>query len=376
MSRRREVVVVGAGVMGSSTAWWLARAGVDVLLLERFAAGHDRGSSHGAARVFRLAYADPLYAGLARHALGPWRELEDEADERLLTPTGGIDHGDAEPLDRIAGALSQIGAPFEYLSEQQVSERWAGLRIDGTAFFQPDAGVIAADATVAALQRCAAIRGAETRFEEPAREIRPRSEEVIVTTERDEVRAGVVVVTAGAWLAKLVDGVVRLPRLTITQEQPAYFAPRAADLPWPVFIHRTRPGISGGATLGGLPVYGLPTPGHGVKVGEHGTGPVVDPDQRTDPDPAGIERLARYVERWLPGLDPSPRSVISCLYTTTPDEHFVLGRTGRIVVGSPCSGHGFKFAPALGRTLSELALGRGEPPAVWATVGRGARSSF
>jgi sarcosine oxidase len=136
-----------------------------------------------------------------------------------------------------------------------------------------------------------------------------------------------------------------------------------------VFIHRTRPGTSGGATLGGLPAYGLPTPGEGVKVGEHGTGPEVDPDRQTEPDPAGIERLKRYVERWLPGLDPSPRSVETCLYTTTPDEHFVVGRSGRIVVGSPCSGHGFKFAPVVGRMLSELALGRGNPaPTAWASV--------
>ncbi len=366
MARRREVVVVGAGVMGSATACALARGGIDVVALEQFSAGHDRGSSHGASRIFRLAYEDPLYAGFARTALEGWRALEEEAGEVLLTRTGGIDHGDREPLDQIAGALSSISVPFEFVSTVDAAARWPGFRIESDVLFQSDAGVIHADAAVAALQRCAAARGAELRFAEPVVTLESREDSVVVGTDREEIHADVVVLTAGAWLPGLAGGSVSLPPLRITQEQPAYFNARDGDLAWPVFIHRFGPGAE--RPLEGVAAYGLPTPGHGVKIGEHGTGPRVDPDHRVDPERAGIDRLCRYVERWLPGLDPRPRELISCLYTTAPDEHFAVGRVGRVVVGSPCSGHGFKFAPAIGELLGELALGRGEVPAPWATI--------
>src|SRR5437867_2218295 len=142
MVRRRGFVVVGAGVMGSATAWSLARRGVDVVAVERFAAGHDRGSSHGASRIFRLAYDDELYARLARTALDGWRALEDESDEALLTRVGGIDHGDRAVLDQIASALSTISAPFEFLSAADAGDRWPGLRLEAEVLYQADAGVL------------------------------------------------------------------------------------------------------------------------------------------------------------------------------------------------------------------------------------------
>ena len=353
--------------MGSATAWALARRGVDTVLLERFPAGHDHGSSHGASRVFRLAYPIELYAALARTALPGWRALETEAGTSLLTRTGAIDLGDPKPIEDIAGVLRAIDAPFEFLSPRDASARWPGTRIESDVLYHPDGGVLAADACVAAFQRCARERGAELLFEHAVQRIRPRNDEVVVETERAEISAEVVVVTAGAWVAPLLEGIIRLPLLRITQEQPAYFRPRDPATDWPVFIHRHPPG-TGPTQLEGMGAYGLPSPGEGMKVGEHGTGPVVDPDRRPDPDPAGIERVSRYVERWLPGLDPEPVSIISCLYTTTPDDHFAIGRIGRVVVGSPCSGHGFKFAPALGDLLADLAGGKGEVPAPWATV--------
>ncbi|MFY9587420.1 MAG: FAD-dependent oxidoreductase, partial [Actinomycetota bacterium] len=192
----------------------------------------------------------------------------------------------------------------------------------------------------------------------------PRDDGVVVATEGDEIEAGVVVLTAGSWLPKLAAGLVALPPLRVTQEQPAYFAPRDDKAAWPIFVHR----LTAGEALEGVAAYGLPTPGHGLKVGEHGTGSEVDPDRRTDPDPGGLTRLSRYVERWLPGLDPEPRELISCLYTTAPGEHFVAGQVGRLVVGSPCSGHGFKFAPAMGDLLADVALAGARIPVMWGTV--------
>lgn len=367
MARRRGVVVVGAGVMGSAAAWALARRGVAVTLIERFEAGHDRGSSHGASRVFRLAYPAPLYSALARTALAGWRAIEEEAATQLLTRTGGIDLGDPGPLDGIASVLRSIEAPFEFLSAADASTRWPGMRIEGEVLYQPDSGVLDADACVAAFQQRAAAHDAELRFNEQVIALRPHPGHVGVETSTQEIDADIVVVTAGAWVTSLLDGIARLPPLRITQEQPAYFRPLDPDAEWPVFIHRSAPG-TGPTQLEGMGAYGLHTPGHGMKVGEHGTGPIVDPDQRPEPDQAGVARLRRYVERWLPGLDPEPASVISCLYTTTPDDHFAIGRVGRVVVGSPCSGHGFKFAPAIGELLAGVATGTQDVPAPWATV--------
>ncbi len=367
MARRREVVVIGAGVMGSATAWALTRRGVDTVLLEQFAVGHDRGSSHGASRVFRLGYPITLYAALARTALAGWRSIEAEAGKTLLTRTGAIDLGDLQPIENIAAALRAIEAQFELLPAKEASARWRGMRIESDVLYQPDGGVLNADACVAAFQRCASERGAELLFQQAVRMIQPRDDAMVVETEGSTIEAGVVVVTAGAWVGPLLAGIVRLPPLRITQEQPAYFRPRDTGIDWPVFIHRLPPG-TGPTQLEGMGAYGLPTAGEGIKVGEHGTGPEVDPDLRPAPDPAGIDRVSRYVEQWLPGLNPDPAAIISCLYTTTPDDHFSIGRVGRVVVGSPCSGHGFKFAPAIGDLLAELATGRGDVPGPWATV--------
>jgi sarcosine oxidase len=132
----------------------------------------------------------------------------------------------------------------------------------------------------------------------------------------------------------------------VTQESAFHFAPRG-DLAWPSFIHH-------GATF----VYGLETPGEGVKVAEHHAGPVVAADARDGViDPMSRRRVCEFVGQWLPGLDPVPRSGLTCLYTSTPDEVFVLDRAGPVIVASPCSGHGFKFAPLVGRLVADLADG-------------------
>jgi sarcosine oxidase len=163
----------------------------------------------------------------------------------------------------------------------------------------------------------------------------------------------VVVATAGAWLPDLIGGIVPLPPLKVTQEQVFHF-PAASTAPgvetsWPSFIHHRSPYI-----------YGLESPGEGVKVAEHHTGAEVHPDRRSfEIDPAGAERVRDYVATWLPGLEPAPASATTCLYTTTPTEDFHITREGAIVVVSACSGHGFKFMPLVGKMAAELATAKG-----------------
>jgi sarcosine oxidase len=140
-----------------------------------------------------------------------------------------------------------------------------------------------------------------------------------------------------------------LPPLQVTQEQVLHFAPLDGDIVWPSFIHHIEPTR-----------YGLHTPGEGLKVGGHHDGPVTSGDDRSfELDPTRIDAIRSYVRSWLPGVADVPQFGTTCLYTTTPDESFVVERHGPIVVGSPCSGHGFKFAPLIGRRLADLATMQG-----------------
>jgi sarcosine oxidase len=347
-----DVVVVGAGAMGSAAAWCLVREGQSVVLLERFEAGHVRGSSHGRSRIFRLAYPDPFYVELAQRALPLWREFEGDAGEPLLTTTGGVDHGPAQSVGLVAEALAGAGAAHETMSSDEATERWPGMRFGESVLFQPDAGCCNADATVRALQRRAAELGADVRFDVGEVTIVPSSDGVTVRTAiGDEFRAPVSVVATGAWAGSTMHPLVALPPLTVTREQVFYFTPRLAEARWPSFIHHRTPFI-----------YGLDTPGHGVKVAEHHSGAVTDPDDRSfDVDADGQERVTRYVDEWFPGLHPQPAGAETCLYTTTPTEDFVVDRVGPLVVAAGFSGHGFKFVPLIGRLLADMALGRPGP---------------
>ena len=348
---RCDVVVVGGGAMGSAAAWCLARDGRGVALLERFDAGHKRGSSHGRSRIFRLAYPDPFYVELAQRALPLWRELEDDAGEALLTTTGGVDHGPAESVRGVAEALAARGASHELMDARAAADRWPGMRFGNAVLFQPDAGCCNADATVAALQRRAAAHGAEIRTDVGPVVIEPAGDGVVARAELGEWRAPVAVVACGPWAPKTLAGIAALPPVEVTREQVFYFESRDGSASWPSFIHHRTPYI-----------YGLDTPGLGVKVAEHHTGAETDPDTRTfDVDEAGRERVTRYVDEWFPGLQPEPVAAETCLYTTTPTEDFVVDRAGPVVVAAGFSGHGFKFTPLIGRLLADLAAGAPGP---------------
>lgn len=385
------MIVVGGGAMGSATAWALARRGVPTTLLEQFGPGHVRGASHGAGRIFRLGYADAGHVRLAQFAHRWWDVLQEESGEQLLTLNGCVDHGPVRALRDLVETLLACGVRFEYLTGPEAQGRWPGMRFDDRVVVQPVAGRAHADRTVAALQAQAARHGAEVRQHVRVTGIEvaadggavvhvvdqaPHSEARVTT-----LRASAVVVTAGAWTAGLLAGVPgfdALPPLVVTQEQPAHFPVRdtalVADDGWPSFIHHVDPAAHAEARLpdapdGGYPVagvYGHHTPGEGVKVGHHGTGPVVDPDARDfTAEPGRLGELRAYVREWFPGVDADAPAPISCTYTTTPDERFLLDRVGPVVIGAGFSGHGFKFTPGIGQVLADLATDvRPEVPGV------------
>ncbi len=354
MTQDYDVIVVGAGVMGTSAARWLAKRGRGTLLLDRFELGDARASSAGPTRIFRLTYHHPDYVRMARRALDEWRDLEAEAGEPLLVTTAGLDIG---PEGRSsAEALEAAGVPFAYLSVEAIRERWPALRLEtGTeAFVQEDGGVCMADRTVRAQARVAAGLGA-TVLE------RVRVERIVATGTGAEVhadagmyRAPVVVVTAGPWAGDLLRTAgIDLP-LVPSFEQVTYFAlddPAAIPtlIDWTVDPPRTP--------------YTVPNPeepSH-FKVALHLSGPDVDPDARSfDPDPDRVRRVEAYAAaRFAPNRPTGATD--TCLYTNTPDEDFVLDRRGPVVIGSPCSGHGFKFAPLIGRILADLATAQPAP---------------
>ena len=357
MTERVRYVVVGGGVMGLSTAWALVRRGQRPLVLEQFGRGHTRGASHGATRNFNNAYADTHYLDLLARAREGWDALGSPDGEPLLRLHGLVSHGSGAALGGTGAGLAEIherlrarGISAELLDGAEASRRWPGMRFEDTVLFSPDAGVARASVALDELERRIIEGGGEVRRQAAAIRIEEDAYGVTVHTATGSVRADAVVVTAGAWTAGLLGDSIPLPRLTVTEESPAHFAPRDPAASWPSFNHFVASGTWPAN------VYGMPTPGEGVKVGFHAVGDEVDPDARPFRTDKHADRLAEYVREWMPGLDPATAVPISCTYTSTSDEAFVLDRVGRIVVGAGFSGQGFKFAPGVGAVLADLAL--------------------
>jgi sarcosine oxidase len=353
--RDADIVVVGAGIVGVATARALANGLRSVVLLEQFELGHTRGSSHGTSRIHRLNYGDERFVRLAQAAGDAWRTLEEERSERVLERVGVIDLGPAAPAT--ARALAACGVPFETLSADEVAARWP-LRLEAgeNAVFQRDGGFLHADRAHAALLAGAVDGGVDIRERTPVESLALGRGSVHVSLPNRELVAGAVVVTAGAWAPRLLGTVgVELP-VVPTRETVVYVdLPGAEGLP-PLIDYAGIPAPGeGGVARPGTSTYSLPAPGRGLKAGLHHAGPVTDPDDVGTAD----ESVASWVARWAASRYQHAGETLgaeTCIYTSTADEGFVLERHGRVVVGSACSGHGFKFAPVVGRTLAALAL--------------------
>jgi sarcosine oxidase len=276
---------------------------------------------------------------------------------------GIVNHGANPNYDLVHTTLAMAGIPSEFLQAAEAESRWPGIRFDGRVLFTPEAGRINADASLRVIQAAARAHGAEIRDNTTVTRLDVLSGDLVRVTTDDEVfEAKRVIVTVGAWTAQLVNGIVPLPPLVVTDAQVAHFAVRDPLSVWPGFNHVPTPDVSSyGYWVS--PVYGLLTPGEGVKVGWHGSGPVVDPDKRNlEPDPGQLDALARYAREWLPGVDPDQFDYVNCLSTSTPDSNFVLKSSGPVIVGAGCSGHAFKFTPVIGRILADLSDGTGPAP--------------
>lgn len=358
LSGEVEVAVIGTGLMGSATAWELARRGHEVISLEQFQLGHKNGSSHGSARIFRRAYEDPFYVRLTGRAMALWRELEEDSGERLLSLVGAVDHGSSTRVHRVAKSLAAEGVEHHLLTPAEAGERWPGLRFADTVLFHPDAGTVDADAAVAAFLDRARHRGVNIQAETTVRRVTVADDRARIETCRGTLTADRVVIAAGSWAPDLLGGLVPLPPLTVTQQNVFHFARRDPTVDWPVTIHWGSPVnySTPGGRDGGR--------GRGRKVTEY-RDPDATPtsgDTRTrEVNTAARDRVAAYVEEWMPGLTGKPFNEVTCLYTSTEDEDFVLDRRGPIVACSPCSGHGAKFAPLIGGLAADLVEGAKTP---------------
>jgi sarcosine oxidase len=321
-----KVAVIGAGVMGLATGWALKRRGVEATIYEQFEVGNERGSSHGRSRIFRLAYAEPEYVRLAQEAMGLWRELETESGETLLELYGLVEI--VQTLEEsTAHTLEACGVRWERVDGAEAERRYPIHVPDGSfVVVQPEAGIVRADRALAALSRGLDVRD--------GMRVRP-----------DELDADAVVVTAGSWVNELLDEPLGVKT---TRETLCYFRPDAAGRPIPSVVS-FKPGRHTHE------MYSLADPKYGLKVGAHHAGPEADPNQPGEPVPELVERITAWANQTYRLADPEPVGAETCMYTTTPDESFILERRGRVVVGSPCSGHGFKFAPAIGERLADLA---------------------
>ena len=354
-----DVAVVGLGAMGSASLRTLSRRNMKVVGIERFTPGHDKGSSHGETRIIRLGYFEhPSYVPLLRQTYQLWRELEAESGRPLMHITGIVEIGppDGEVVAGTLRASREHGLPHEVLNATQVMRRFPAFRIpDGyTGVFQPDGGFLDVEPSIERMIALAKADGAEVRTGETVRALKPTADGVRIETDRGAIEAGVAIVAAGAWVAKLLPD---LPvKLRVTRQVQAWFqaedATPFAPGRFPTFLLESSHGVH----------YGFPPhAGSGVKAAKHHhANEIVDPDTVDRTVSKADEALIRSaLADHIPAANGRLLVAKTCLYTVTPDHDFIIGGLSampNVLIASPCSGHGFKFAPVMGEVLSDLAI--------------------
>jgi len=354
-----DAIVLGLGGMGSATLFHLARRGLRVLGLERFDLVHEYGSSHGLTRIIRLAYWEhPTYVALLRRAYELWRELESLAGERLLHITGSVDAG-PEGGAIFDGALASSrlhGLAHEVMDGDELHRRYPGYRLPKQirCLYQPDGGFLLPERCDVAHVEQALALGAEVRCREEVLDWEVNGGRVRVRTSRGAYEAGRLVVCAGPWASKLIP---ELAGLAVPERQVlAWLQPTRPDrfrpAAFPVFNLEVEEG-----RFYGFPSFLIP----GFKFGKyHHRGERVDPDTvNRNPEPEDEELLRAFARRYFPEGEGPTLMLKACMFTNTPDRHFILDRHPaypEILIAAACSGHGYKFASVIGEILADLAI--------------------
>jgi sarcosine oxidase len=354
-----DVIVVGLGAMGSATAYQLARRGHRVLGLDANARRHKNGSSHGTSRIIREAYLEGSdYVPIVQRAYELWRELEAETGQPLLNITGCLTIGEPQSTF-VSGALAscqRFKLAHDYLSAAEVNRRFPGYSLSENlaAVYEPNGGYLLPEECVLAQLDQAARYGAKIHHNEPVLKWSVQAaNEVTVETDQGRYQAARLVITTGPWASELLAGlgiplkVQRIVNCHFEPDSPARFQPEV----FPVYLLEAPEGE----------YYGFPLlPGEGLKIGRHEIGEVCTPqtiNRQVAPDE--IAMLKAVIDRYLPGGANAFKRSLTCMYTNTPDRNFVLDRHpahSNVVYGCGFSGHGFKFAAAIGEILAEMAM--------------------
>jgi sarcosine oxidase len=352
-----DVIVGGVGGMGSAAACHLASRGLRVLALERFAIGHARGSSHGLTRIIRLAYFEhPSYVPLLRRAFELWRELEANLDRPLLHVTGALDVGwnGSDVFEGSRRSCETHGLRHELLDAAALARRFPAWRAahNAAAVFQPDGGFLVPERCIEAHVARAVAHGATVHAEERILEWRAGGGKVQVRTDKGRYDAGQLVLAAGPWMPSIAPslaGALTTERQVVgwfETNRPEIFAPGA----FPVFVLDADEGR----------FYGFPeTRTPGFKIGKyHHRGERIDPETMDRECRAEDERALREaVARYFPDANGPLLRSDACIFTNTPDEHFLIDRdpsNPEVLLVSPCSGHGFKFCSVVGEIVADL----------------------
>lgn len=351
-----KIAVIGLGATGGAVLWQLARRGINVIGIEQFDLGHDRGSSHGVTRVIRnVHFENPSYSVLMERACALWRELEDASNRKLLRLTGLVEIG-APSGALIRGTLAgaKKDAPREQLDAKALMRRYPAFRLPKAfvGVLQPDGGFIEAADALDAMIGLAKAHGAEVRTGTKVSAVEPAATGVRIVTSHGEMTADGAIIAAGPWMRSLLPE-QKLP-LTVTRQVVGWFEPRQAALfaagRFPVFLMETPHGHHYG-----FPAYG----GMGVKIARHHhLNEAVDPNTYDRMVRARDEAAIRApLAEYLPGADGPLLSAETCLYTMTPDDTFIIDRMPgypHVIIASPCCGHGFKFSPVVGEIIAQL----------------------
>lgn len=365
-----NVIIIGGGIHGASTADALSKMGKKVLLLEQFDVNHEEGSSHGDGRIIRYSYPESIYIEMSKLAYPLWKDIEQRSGTKVTHITGGITFGPADDTDLIdlINNMRRLGIPFEELTMEEANKRFPMYKIPAgnRIVYQKDSGVAFASKAVKALWELARKQGATILARERVVNLRVASaEQVEVATQSGKRFTGEkLVVAAGAWAKSLLLQLnLDLP-LYVTQEQVYYWKEKKGNLVhhmhnMPVFI------VHGKQQFYGLPQIDIP----GVKVGWHHSGREIDVTEKNVPSPnldaTRQKTVSEFVSRVFPDLaHEAPDYKLYCLYTSTPDNHFIIDyhpQYKNVIIGSPCSGHGFKFGPVVGLFLAQMAIGENLP---------------
>jgi sarcosine oxidase len=357
--RAYDAIVIGLGAMGSATLYHLARRGKRVLGIEQFSQGHQLGSSHGDSRIIREQYFEhPLYVPLVQRAYDLWRELEEESGRPLMTLGGGLMIGPRDGMV-VAGTLrsaKEYKLPHEVLSPSEVHRRFPAFELadDLIAVVDPRAGYLDPEACTSAHLTGARERGVEVHFDEPVTAWTADGDGVRVKTTNGDYVAERLLISAGAWTKELAED-LNLP-LTVERQVAFWLEPDEYRVSYdsrefPIFAYEFTPGIL---------CYGFPRFPRGVKSSIMHAGELTESpaEVRRTVNDDEVEALRFALQPVLPGLASAPVSETSvCLFTNTPDHDFIIDfhpEHPQVLISSPCSGHGFKFASALGEIHADL----------------------